>query len=87
MRIKKRIKGVTNCIRLLDDECKGRRNQARENGKTTKGEHLTKGIQKKLTPTPVSATPENKSNRNTSSTLTELNLLSLGIKTQSTIKL
>jgi hypothetical protein len=57
LRIKKRMKGITNCIRLQDEECKGKRNQKRDYGKTNKGELWIKGVQKKLTPTPVSVTP------------------------------
>lgn len=81
------MKGITNCIRLQDEECKGKRNQKRDYGKTNKGELWIKGVQKKLTPTPVSVTPYNPTNRNTGSTLTDLNLLTLGGRTQSTIKL
>jgi len=53
------MKGTTNCIRLQDDECKGKRNQkTRDYNKTiSKGELWIKGVQKKLTPTPVSVTP------------------------------
>jgi hypothetical protein len=77
--VKKGLKSVTHCVRLQEDDCKSRKAGKRE-GMSAKGEHFLKGLQKKLTPSPISTMTSS------SHTSSHLSNLTLAGKTQSSIR-